>query len=92
MSLICSEQVFFFRFKLITHFDLFFSVTTKLAERELLLIVEYCRFGNARDYILSNRSRFVDQINPSTGELDLNRARIIGYDRNRFEFFIYCLD
>jgi FMS-like tyrosine kinase 1 len=40
---------------------------------ELLVIVEYCRFGNIQNYLIRNRSGFINQvdargyINPSIG-------------------------
>jgi FMS-like tyrosine kinase 1 len=37
---------------------------------ELLVIVEYCRFGNLHNYLLRHREDFVDQINPKTGHID----------------------
>lgn len=37
---------------------------------ELLVIVEYCRFGNLHNYLLRHRESFIDQIDPSTGEID----------------------
>jgi hypothetical protein len=37
---------------------------------ELLVIVEYCRFGNLHNYLLRHREDFVDQIDPKTGQID----------------------
>lgn len=37
---------------------------------ELLVIVEYCRYGNIHNYLLRNRKQFINQINPNTGKLD----------------------
>lgn len=40
---------------------------------ELLVIVEYCRYGNIQNYLIRNRSNFINQvdargyINPSIG-------------------------
>jgi len=37
---------------------------------ELLVIVEYCRFGNLHNYLLRHREDFVNQIDPTTGKID----------------------
>jgi hypothetical protein len=37
---------------------------------ELLVIVEYCRFGNLHNYLLRHREDFVDQVDPKTGQID----------------------
>lgn len=37
---------------------------------ELLVIVEYCRFGNLHNYLLRHREDFVDQLDPKTGWID----------------------
>ena len=37
---------------------------------ELLVVVEYCRFGNLHNYLLRHREDFVDQIDPTTGKID----------------------
>nr|XP_033335512.1 vascular endothelial growth factor receptor 1-like [Megalopta genalis] len=46
-------------------------------EHRLLAIVEFCQFGNLRDYLFKHRSDFINQIDPTTGKFDLN----IGQDR-----------
>lgn len=46
------------------------AVTSGIANGELMVMVEYCRFGNLRHYLLSHRSAFVDQINYETGLID----------------------
>ncbi|XP_044737369.1 vascular endothelial growth factor receptor kdr-like isoform X2 [Chrysoperla carnea] len=53
------------------------ACTKNLAsKRELCVIVEYCRYGNLLNYIQRHRRDFVNQIDPSTG--DINTA--IGQD------------
>jgi hypothetical protein len=37
---------------------------------ELLVIVEYCRFGNLQNYLQNHRHTFIDQINSETGQID----------------------
>lgn len=37
---------------------------------ELMVILEYCRFGNIHNILLKNRSDFVNQINPQTDHID----------------------
>lgn len=46
------------------------AVTKNVAKGELMVIVEYCKFGNLRHYLLRHRARFVNQLNPLTGKLD----------------------
>ncbi|XP_076382321.1 vascular endothelial growth factor receptor 1-like [Megalopta genalis] len=48
------------------------ACTRNILKRELLVIVEFCRFGNLHDYLLSHRSGFINQIDPATGKLDLS--------------------
>ncbi|XP_055548127.1 vascular endothelial growth factor receptor 1 isoform X2 [Wyeomyia smithii] len=46
------------------------AVTKNIAKRELMVIVEYCRFGNVQNFLLKHRPYFIDQINSDTGEID----------------------
>ncbi|XP_014471193.1 PREDICTED: vascular endothelial growth factor receptor 1 [Dinoponera quadriceps] len=46
------------------------ACTKNISKRELLVIVEYCRFGNLHNYLLRHRTDFVNQIDPNTGKLD----------------------
>ncbi|KAK8785508.1 hypothetical protein V5799_008125 [Amblyomma americanum] len=46
------------------------AVTKNLAKGELMVIVEYCKFGNLRHYLLRHRGRFINQLNPETGRVD----------------------
>ncbi|KAL1438151.1 hypothetical protein MTO96_048242 [Rhipicephalus appendiculatus] len=46
------------------------AVTKNVARGELMVMVEYCKFGNMRHYLLRHRARFVNQLKPSTGKLD----------------------
>ncbi|VVC44268.1 Protein kinase, ATP binding site,Tyrosine-protein kinase, active site,Immunoglobulin [Cinara cedri] len=45
------------------------AYTGNINKRELMVIVEYCRFGNIHQYLLKQRDRFVNQITPD-GYLD----------------------
>ena len=50
-----------------------FEVTKSLdihgiAAGELLVIVEFCRYGNIRDYLLSNRQTFINDIDDSDNQ------------------------
>ncbi|XP_011698334.1 PREDICTED: vascular endothelial growth factor receptor 1 isoform X2 [Wasmannia auropunctata] len=47
------------------------ACTKNISKRELLVIVEYCRFGNLHNYLLRHRNDFINQIEPKTGKLDL---------------------
>lgn len=46
------------------------AVTKNLVKGELLVIVEYCKYGNLRHYLLAYRDSFVNQLNPKTGLID----------------------
>lgn len=46
------------------------ACTSSLNKRELLVIVEYCRFGNIQKYLLLHRNHFIDQTDPDTGEIN----------------------
>ncbi|XP_062547592.1 vascular endothelial growth factor receptor 1-like isoform X3 [Armigeres subalbatus] len=46
------------------------AVTKNIAKRELMVIVEYCRFGNVQNFLLKHRPYFIDQVNSETGEID----------------------
>lgn len=37
---------------------------------EVMVIVEYCRFGNVQNFLVKHRDYFVDQINPETDTID----------------------
>ena len=45
------------------------ACTTELkSRRELMMIVEYCRFGNLQKYMLMHRDHFISQLDPTTNE------------------------
>lgn len=46
------------------------AVTNNIVKREVLVIVEYCRFGNVQNFLQKHRDYYVDQINPETDEID----------------------
>ncbi|XP_012350055.1 vascular endothelial growth factor receptor 1 isoform X3 [Apis florea] len=46
------------------------ACTKNISKRELLVIVEYCRFGNLHNYLLRHRADFINQIDPTTGKFD----------------------
>lgn len=46
------------------------ACTKNLTKMELLVIVEYCCFGNLHNYLLRHREEFIDQIDPKTGQID----------------------
>uniref|UniRef100_A0A6P4EV92 Vascular endothelial growth factor receptor 1 n=1 Tax=Drosophila rhopaloa TaxID=1041015 RepID=A0A6P4EV92_DRORH len=48
------------------------AVTKNIVKRELMVIVEYCRFGNIQNFLLRNRKCFINQINPDTDHIDPN--------------------
>lgn len=56
---------------------------------ELLVIVEYCKFGNVHNYLFTNRHNYVNQIDSATGNIDYSYgsedeeiiAEALNYDR-----------
>lgn len=44
------------------------AVTKNIAKRELMVIVEYCQFGNLQTFLVKHRAFFVDQIR--NGKID----------------------
>ncbi|KAK9873019.1 hypothetical protein WA026_020752 [Henosepilachna vigintioctopunctata] len=48
------------------------ACTKNVAKRELLVIVEYCRFGNLHNYLYRHRENFINQVDPQNGEIDFN--------------------
>ncbi|XP_049549466.1 vascular endothelial growth factor receptor 1-like [Anopheles darlingi] len=46
------------------------AVTKNIAKRALMVIVEYCPFGNVQNFLLKSRPHFIDQINQETSEID----------------------
>uniref|UniRef100_A0A1B6CIS1 Receptor protein-tyrosine kinase n=1 Tax=Clastoptera arizonana TaxID=38151 RepID=A0A1B6CIS1_9HEMI len=46
------------------------ACTRNLNNRELLVMVEYCRYGNIHDYLLKHRNTFINKINLKTGEFE----------------------
>ncbi|XP_034472515.1 vascular endothelial growth factor receptor 1-like [Drosophila innubila] len=48
------------------------AVTKNINKLELMVIVEYCRFGNIQNFLLHNRKCFINQINPINDRIDVN--------------------
>ncbi|XP_018563845.1 vascular endothelial growth factor receptor 1-like [Anoplophora glabripennis] len=46
------------------------ACTKNVAKRELLVIVEFCRFGNLQNYLFKHRDNYIDQVDPKTGKID----------------------
>jgi FMS-like tyrosine kinase 1 len=46
------------------------ACTKDLTSKKLLVVVEYCPFGNLQEYILLNSKHFIDQRNVYTGQFD----------------------
>ncbi|XP_035777215.1 vascular endothelial growth factor receptor 1-like [Anopheles albimanus] len=75
--------------KILTHLgrhlnvvNLLGAVTQNISNHELMLIVEYCAFGNLQDYLQKHRRRFMDQISHQSDEiLQTNRTdRVYQYN------------
>ncbi|KAI1304167.1 Vascular endothelial growth factor receptor 2 [Halotydeus destructor] len=46
------------------------AVTSGITQGELMVMVEYCKFGNLRHFLLAHRDKYVDQIDFDTGLVD----------------------
>lgn len=68
------------------------AVTKNIAKRELMVIVEYCQFGNLQTFLVKHRPYFVDQIvndriDPSIMINDMRWSKNTVYNpNNRYEF------
>ncbi|KAK7080793.1 hypothetical protein SK128_024462, partial [Halocaridina rubra] len=47
------------------------AYTVNIGKGELWILVEYCRFGNLLTFMHKHRNHFINQIDPSTGKIDL---------------------
>ncbi|KFM78275.1 Vascular endothelial growth factor receptor 1, partial [Stegodyphus mimosarum] len=45
------------------------AVTKNIAEGEVYVIVEYCRYGNLRNYLLRHRDKFINELDELTGKV-----------------------
>lgn len=78
------------------------AVTKNIAQREVMVIVEYCRFGNLQAFLVKHRPYYIDQvvkgkdiIDPTIQFNELKWSKDAAYTYNRlvilFEvFFIVC--
>lgn len=48
------------------------AVTKNIRKGELLVIVEYCEYGNLRHFLLHNRDNFINQVDLETGKICQN--------------------
>lgn len=65
---------------------------TLLIAGELMVIVEYCRYGNVQNFLLRNRKRFINQINPETDKIDpliMTQRFSDNFELNRYVFCRY---
>lgn len=46
------------------------AVTKNIAQREVMVIVEYCRFGNLQNFLVKHRNYFIDQIDREKDVID----------------------
>ncbi|XP_065214730.1 vascular endothelial growth factor receptor 1-like [Planococcus citri] len=55
------------------------ACTKNLIQGELAVMVEYCKYGNLREFLLKRRSKFANQINKDD-EIDLTITTANGYE------------
>ncbi|CAH1160263.1 unnamed protein product [Phaedon cochleariae] len=53
------------------------ACTKNVVKKELLVIVEYCRYGNLQNYLLRHRDNFVHQVDPKNGKLNYSLGQDI---------------
>jgi FMS-like tyrosine kinase 1 len=58
-SLISELKIMIYLGKHVNIVNLLGAATKNLSKQKLMVIVEYCKFGNIRDFLIKNRSRFV---------------------------------
>ncbi|CAH1956241.1 unnamed protein product [Acanthoscelides obtectus] len=58
------------------------ACTKNVVKRELMVIVEYCRYGNLQNYLLRHRDNFINQIDPRTGKIDYTIGQEYDLDRS----------
>lgn len=46
------------------------AVTKNLIKGEILIVVEYCKYGNIRSYLLSHRNNFVNLLDQRSNEVN----------------------
>ncbi|XP_017787251.1 PREDICTED: vascular endothelial growth factor receptor 1 isoform X2 [Nicrophorus vespilloides] len=61
------------------------ACTKNIAKRELLVIVEFCRYGNLHNYLIRHRENFIDQIDPKTEKINfcIDELRSCSFSSNR---------
>lgn len=52
---------------------------------EVMIIVEYCRFGNLRSFLITQRDHFIDQINHDDDTIDATIAGKKNEQKNVFK-------
>ncbi|KAK9883627.1 hypothetical protein WA026_001798 [Henosepilachna vigintioctopunctata] len=76
-ALVAELKILIYLGKHLNVVNLLGACTKNIAKRELLVIEEYCRYGNLQTYLYRRRSNFINQINPSTGSIDFEYAECI---------------
>ncbi|XP_023246383.1 vascular endothelial growth factor receptor 2-like [Copidosoma floridanum] len=61
------------------------ACTKNIAKRELLVIIVLCRCGNLESYLVRHRKNFINQIDPSTGQIDTSMRKNL--KRTRHEIY-----
>ncbi|KFB44915.1 hypothetical protein ZHAS_00012828 [Anopheles sinensis] len=49
------------------------AVTQNVPKNEMMMIVEHCKYGNVSDFLITNRTNFVDELDPVTGQYTSTR-------------------
>ncbi|XP_023245090.1 vascular endothelial growth factor receptor 1, partial [Copidosoma floridanum] len=61
------------------------TCTKNIAKRELLVIIELCRFGNLQSYLVRHQKNYINQIEPTTGKIDTSMGKNL--KRKRHEIY-----
>jgi FMS-like tyrosine kinase 1 len=82
-ALVSELKISIFVGKHINIVNLLGAVTENITKRELMVIFEYCRYGNFQIFLVQNRYNFIDQV--TDDEIDPTIQKIEIPSENHYE-------